>query len=385
MNTPRKRTRTVIVRDLRIGYGYPIAVQSMTATKTSDVERTIEQVHLLEKAGADIIRIAVDSTRDVEALKIIRKETHARLAVDLQENYRLARDVAPYVDKIRYNPGHLYHHEKTKPVKEKVAFIARIAKEHGLAIRIGVNCGSIDPDLKKKFPDDAVQAMLESALMHAQLLEDLDFTNFVVSLKDSDPLRVIEANEKFSEKRPDIPLHIGVTEAGLIPDGVIKTRYAFERLLSKGIGDTIRVSLTLPFNEKYREIEIARQILRDVETGNLQTLHMKPDQTLNIVSCPSCSRVENERFVELAQKIREATQFAKNYPITIAVMGCRVNGPGETDYADIGVWCGPTIVFLKRKKQILGHYSYSDILDRVVEEVHKLIQEDQPEYDYAEM
>ena len=121
MNTPRKRTRTVIVRDLRIGYGYPIAVQSMTATKTSDVERTIEQVHLLEKAGADIIRIAVDSTRDVEALKIIRKETHARLAVDLQENYRLARDVAPYVDKIRYNPGHLYHHEKTKPVKEKLS------------------------------------------------------------------------------------------------------------------------------------------------------------------------------------------------------------------------------------------------------------------------
>jgi len=220
---------------------------------------------------------------------------------------------------------------------------------------------------------DGVTAMVESALEHAALLDDLGFTRYVVSMKDSDPRKVIEGNKRFAAVRPDVPLHLGVTEAGMLPDGVIKTRIAFEQLLSRGIGDTLRVSLTLPFSEKWREVEAGREIIADVEAGRFRSVPQFLDGGLNIISCPSCSRVENEAFVDLAFKVKEITAYAKDYDITIAVMGCRVNGPGETDDADLGLWCGPRYVNLKRGEEELGAFGYDEVLGRLKTEMDALI------------
>ncbi len=377
----RAPSRPVRVGSVIIGGGNPIVVQSMAATRTQDIDATVAQVRMLHEAGAGVVRVAVDSVKDVQALAEIRARVpEANLVVDLQENYRLAAQVAPFVDKIRYNPGHLYHHEKQKSARDKVAFIAEQAAKHDCALRIGVNCGSVDPEMEEKFrgadpPElDGVTAMVESALEHARYLDDLGFDRYVVSLKDSDPRKVIEANRRFAAVRPEIPLHLGVTEAGMLPDGAIKTRIAFEQLLPQGIGDTIRVSLTLPFAEKWREVEVGKQIIADIEAGRFRSVP-KFERGLNIISCPSCSRVENEAFVELAFKVREMAQYAKEYDITIAVMGCRVNGPGETDDADLGLWCAPTFVNLKRGSEHLGAFRYDEVLDRLKVELDRIIEE----------
>ncbi len=374
MDIPRNPTRSVRIGSVTLGDGHPIAVQSMTATRTQDVVATTAQVDDLAAAGADIVRIAVDSPKDAEALGEIRQRTTANLSVDLQENYRLAKAVAPYVDKIRYNPGHLYHHEREKPWQDKVKFLVDVAGEHDCAIRVGVNCGSVDPaKVDTHDADDSLAPMLASALEHCQLLDQLGFTRYCVSLKDSDPKKVIEVNRRFAEERPDVPLHLGVTEAGLPPDGVIKTRIAFEQLISRGIGDTIRVSLTVPNVRKPEEIVAGRQILADIAAGRVRSVVDFGLNTLNIISCPSCSRVENEAFIELAQDVKEMTQYAAEHAITIAVMGCRVNGPGETDDADLGLWCGPNFVNLKRGSLELGAYPYDQILPRLKQELDTLV------------
>jgi (E)-4-hydroxy-3-methylbut-2-enyl-diphosphate synthase len=299
--------------------------------------------------------------------------TSANLSVDLQESYRLASMVAPHVDKIRYNPGHLYHHEREKPIRDKLAFLVDVAGANDCAIRIGVNCGSVDPDKAGKFAEDSLAPMVESALEHCAMLDALGFTRYVVSLKDSDPNKVIEGNKRFAAQRPDVPLHLGVTEAGLPPDGVIKTRIAFEQLLAAGIGDTVRVSLTVPNDRKKEEIAAGRGILDDVAHGRFRSVPRFDNDRLNIISCPSCSRVENEAFVDLAIKVKEMTAFAQQHAITIAVMGCRVNGPGETDDADLGLWCAPNHVNLKKGPESLGTYSYEEILPRLLRELDTLI------------
>jgi len=370
----RNPTRSVRIGSVAIGAGRPIAVQSMTATHTQDIDATVQQVNALDKSGAHVVRIAVDSKKDAAALAEIRRQTAANLSVDLQENYRLAGLVAPHVDKIRYNPGHLYHHEREKPWQEKVEYIAGVATDNDCAIRVGVNCGSVDPAKKEKYDaDDSVSPMLESALDHCAYLDSLGFTRYCVSLKDSDPQLVINVNRRFAEQRADVPLHLGVTEAGMPPDGIIKTRIAFEQLISRGIGDTIRVSLTVPNRRKPEEIAAGRDILDDIAGGRVRTVVDYGLNTLNIISCPSCSRVENEAFIELAQRVKEMTDYAKNHAITIAVMGCRVNGPGETDDADLGLWCGPNHVNLKRGEKELGAFSYDDILPKLKQELDKLI------------
>ena len=359
-----------------IGNGNPIAVQSMTATKTSDIDATVAQVNQLVNAGADLVRVAVDSKREADALAEIAAQTRANLTIDLQENYRLAEQVAPHVAKLRYNPGHLYHHERAKPWQEKVRYLAGIASEHDCAMRVGVNCGSVDPAKKDKYdPSDSISPMLESALDHCSFLDSIGFTNYVVSLKDSDPKKVIEVNQRFAVERPDVPLHLGVTEAGMPPDGVIKTRIAFEQLISRGIGDTIRVSLTLPNDRKYEEIEAGKQILNDIANGRVRSVVNFNTAGLNIISCPSCSRVENEAFVDLAAAVRDMTMYARDHEVTIAVMGCRVNGPGETDDADLGLWCAPNYVNLKKGERELGRYPYDEILDKLKAELDALIAE----------
>ncbi len=374
MDLPRNPTRAVRIGSITIGAGNPIAVQSMTATSTQDVDATAAQVNDLASAGADVVRIAVDGPKDAAALAEIRARTDANLSVDLQENYRLASTVAPHVDKIRYNPGHLYHHERTKPWQDKVKFLVDVAAQADCAMRVGVNCGSVDPaKVEQHDADDSLAPMLASALEHCELLDKLGYMRYCVSLKDSDPAKVIEVNRRFAEQRPDVPLHLGVTEAGLPPDGVIKTRIAFEQLISRGIGDTIRVSLTVPNARKGEEIANGRQILADIAEGRVRTVVDFGSNTLNIISCPSCSRVENEAFIELAQDVKTMTQYAEQHAITIAVMGCRVNGPGETDDADLGLWCGPNYVNLKRGSEELGAFPYDAILPRLKQELDALI------------
>ncbi len=367
-------TRAVRIGKYQVGAGAPIVVQSMCATKTTNIDATVAQVNQLEAAGAGVVRIAVDNPKEAAALKEIRSQTTATLSVDLQENYKIADKVAPYVDKIRYNPGHLHHIEKRKTIPEKVTRIVDIARDNDVALRVGVNCGSVAPAFLEKYPGDQMEALIQSTLYHCQLMDELGFGRFVVSLKDSDPAKVVEANSRFAAARPDVPLHLGVTEAGLPPDGVIKSRIAFEKLLVNGVGDTLRVSLTLPNERKHEEVTAGFQIIEDVKAGRFRSV---PDfgSGLNIISCPSCSRVENEKFVELAQQVKEMTVYAKEHQVTIAVMGCRVNGPGETDDADLGLWCGPTTVNLKKKSTKLGHFGYDVVLDRLRQELDSLIAE----------
>jgi (E)-4-hydroxy-3-methylbut-2-enyl-diphosphate synthase len=373
----RRPTRPLKIGSVTIGGANRLAVQSMTATRTQDVSATADQVSDLHQAGADVVRIAVDSKADAAAVSEIRQRTQANLSVDLQENYRLAELVAPHVDKIRYNPGHLYHHERDKPWQEKVTYLANVAVEHDCAIRIGVNCGSVDPAKRIGVgDDDSLAPMLQSALEHCELLDSIGFHRFCVSLKDSDPRKVIEVNRRFAKARPDVPLHLGVTEAGLPPDGVIKTRIAFEQLISRGIGDTIRVSLTVPNARKPEEIAAGRAILEDIAAGRVRSVVDFGHKSLNIISCPSCSRVENEAFIELAEDVKRVTEYASDYAFTIAVMGCRVNGPGETDDADLGLWCGPSTVNLKRRGETLGAFAYDTILPQLKIELDRLIASD---------
>lgn len=370
----RNPTRSVRIGTVTIGQFHPVTVQSMTATKTQDVDATVRQVNDLALAGADLVRIAVDSQKDADALAEIRRQTKANLSVDLQENYRLAISVAPHVDEVRYNPGHLYHHERQKPWQEKVRFLAGVCGDQDCAMRVGVNCGSVDPaQLELSTTQDSLAPMLASAFEHCDFLDAIGFTRYNVSLKDSDPAKVIEVNRRFAERRSDVPLHLGVTEAGLPPDGVIKTRIAFEQLLSRGIGDTIRVSLTVPNLRKPEEIQAGRQILADIAAGRVRSVVDYGLKTLNIISCPSCSRVENEAFIELAEQVKEMTAYAQDHALTIAVMGCRVNGPGETDDADLGLWCGPNFVNLKRGSEELGAFPYDNILPRLKLELDALI------------
>jgi (E)-4-hydroxy-3-methylbut-2-enyl-diphosphate synthase len=379
-NICRKPTRAVRIGSVIIGGGHPIVVQSMCATKTTDIEATVAQVDQLFAAGAGVVRIAVDNHRDCLALAKIRGRTKANLSVDLQENYRLAAEAAPWIDKIRYNPGHLYHLEREKPWQDKVRFIVDVAGENDCALRVGVNCGSVDPGILEKFPaGDRIGPMLASALAHCELIDQLGFTRYCVSLKDSDPETVVEINRRFAALRPDVPLHLGVTEAGMPPEGILKSRLAFEQLLSAGIGDTLRVSLTVPVARKHEEVLAGLEILANVAAGRVlgedYYRRAKADRKkgLEIISCPSCSRVENDRFYELAEKVRNSTRYAEDYRITIAVMGCRVNGPGETDKADLGLWCGPNFMNLKRGSTTLGTFSYEEIIPRMIMEIDAII------------
>jgi len=368
-------TRIISIGTIKIGGGLPVVLQSMTATKTTDIERTAETCRRLADAGAGIVRVAVDTLHDAEALQSIRKRTNVNLSVDLQENYRLAEVVAPFVDKIRYNPGHLHHAKPETTWQTKVERIVQIARQHDCALRIGVNCGSLDPALHEsrernnvERPDQPanIDVAITSALQHAEFIDSLGFDRFCVSIKSSDPMAVLLANRQFAAKRPDVPIHLGLTEAGLPPGGIEKSRAALEPLLAEGIGDTLRVSLTVPNDQKADEIEAGRLILRNVAAGNVLT-DWQPE-CVNIISCPSCARVENEQFVALAERVREAVRLV-NIPLTIAVMGCRVNGPGETDHADIGLWCGKTSVNLKRGSTLIGSFGYDEVIERMLDEM----------------
>ena len=388
-----KTTRIIQVGTVKFGGGLPVVLQSMAATKTTDIENTAETCQRLTDAGAGIVRVAVDTHDDAVAVKEIRKRTTANLSVDLQENYRLAEAVAPFVDKIRYNPGHLYHSDRELSWQAKVEWIVETARRHDCALRIGVNCGSLDPALAEADHlsqlihsgavqsadpskttdvfkgDGTISVALTSALQHAAFIDSLGFDCYCVSIKSSDPRSVFYANRHFAAARPDVPIHLGLTEAGLPPEGIEKTRVAMEPLLAANIGDTLRVSLTVPNERKAEEIEAGRLILQNVASGSIADInHWKPGN-INIISCPGCSRVENKHFMHLAQQVRDSvTGFAVgNRLLTIAVMGCRVNGPGETDHADIGLWCGKSVVNLKSGTTLIGAYGYDEVVEKMLD------------------
>lgn len=374
----RNPTREVQIGSICIGAAHPIAVQTMCATKTQDVEATFAQIVQLTEAGAKIVRVACDSPNDASALEAIAQKIRKldsplrekiNLSVDLQENYRIAERIAPFVAKVRYNPGHLHHVETDLPWQEKVRWLVSVARNHDIALRIGINCGSLDPS--KKAEENPIFA---SAVEHAAWMEELNFTRFCVSLKDSDPQKVLFINRLFAERHPQIPIHLGVTEAGVPPIGIQKSRAALEPLLFEGIGDTLRISLTVPNERKHEEVEAGAALTADVLAGRRTVTEGWTAQGLNIISCPSCSRVQNGRFVDLAEKVHEMAAYAKEFPITIAVMGCRVNGPGETDHADLGLWCGPSSVNLKCKGTLLGAFPYEEILGKLKEQLDILIQ-----------
>ena len=358
MKITRNPTRRVRIGTVTIGAGHPIAVQSMTATQTQDVAATVAQVNALVDAGADVVRIAVDNRRTPRPWPKSATRPRPICRSTCKRTIAWPSGVAPHVDKIRYNPGHLYHHEREKPWQDKVRFLVDIARDKRLRDprRRELRQRRSGRASRSTIRTDRLSPMLDSALEHCELLDSLGFTRYCVSLKDSDPRKVIEVNRRFAEARPDVPLHLGVTEAGLPPDGIIKTRIAFEQLISRGIGDTIRVSLTVPNDRKPEEIAAGRQILADIAAGRVRSVVDYGLKTLNIISCPSCSRVENEAFIELAQDVKEMTDYAREHAITIAVMGCRVNGPGETDDADLGLWCGPNFVNLKRGAESSGSF-----------------------------
>lgn len=344
----------------------------MCATKTVDVDATAAMAQKLSDAGAALVRVAVDTDRDADALAEIRRRTSAALSVDLQENYLLAEKIAPSVDKIRYNPGHLHHCRPEQPWEEKVRYLARVADDNDVALRVGVNCGSLDPVRRAAiraskgrgdYEDTQFDSLLKSAVEQTQFLDSIGFTRYCVSIKDSDPDVVIVVNRRFRQLRPEVPLHLGVTEAGLPPVGTMKSRHAMERLLSEGIGETLRVSLTVENDRKVEEVSAGQLILANVARGVIFDPAVERYPALNIVSCPSCSRVQNGAFVALARKVREVTVPFSDRPLTIAVMGCRVNGPGETDDADFGLWCGPDRVHLKKGTQELGAWPYGEIVD----------------------
>lgn len=381
--TQRRITRKIKVGSAYIGGDAPVLVQTMAATKTRDYEATAASVAKLAQAGAGIVRIAVDTPTDAEALAEIRKRVDANLSVDLQENFRLAERVAPFVDKIRYNPGHLHRLEPELSWEKKVEYLVAVANEHNCALRVGINSGSLDPEKLREYreklqrrdadpnaaADDAnfFDPPIRSALEHVDFLESIGFHRYCVSIKDSDPETVLLLNRRFAALRPLVPLHLGVTEAGAPPRGILKTRTALEPLLAEGIGETLRVSLTVVADQKEQEVAAGRLLLDNVAAGIIASTEELKKNALNIVSCPGCSRTQSVRFVELAHEIEKATEFAREYPFTVAVMGCRVNGPGESDDADLGLWCGGDRVNLKNSGVPVGAFSYEEVVLKTVE------------------
>lgn len=349
----RKQTKKVRVGNVFIGGGAPISVQSMCSTDTRDVKATVRQIRELEEVGCEIIRVAVPDMVAAKALGKIKKQIHIPLVADIHFDYRLALEaVKQGVDKVRINPGNIGSRKKTEAVVGAV-------KKRKIPIRIGINVGSLEKDILAKYKGRATpEGMVESASRHIKILEDLDFCDIVVSLKASDVPRTIEAYQLFSVKY-DYPLHLGVTEAGTIWSGSLKSAVGIGTLLAQGIGDTIRVSLTGSVTE---EVRVGFEILKSLglrERGPI------------LISCPTCGRTEID-LVSLANKVEKAISKIEK-PIKVAVMGCVVNGPGEAREADIGVAGGRKIGAIFIKGKVIKTVPEKEILPTLLSEINKII------------
>ncbi len=344
----RRRTKTVYIGTVPIGGGNPIVVQSMTKTDTADVKSTVKQIKSLEALGCEVIRLAVPHKKAVEALKKIKRSIKIPMIADIHFNWRLALGaIKEGVDGLRINPGNIGAQWKIKEV-------VSAAKDKGIPIRIGVNAGSLEKELMKKYGHPTPEALVESAGKHIEILEELGFTEIKVSLKASDVLRTIEAYRLFSAQY-NYPLHIGISEAGPPSKGIIKSSVGLGILLSEGIGDTIRVSLTA---EPEEEVRVAYGILRSLGLRK---------KGVDIVSCPTCGRCKID-LRRLVSKVEEKVHGIDK-PITIAVMGCVVNGPGEAREADFGIAGGKNRGILFKKGQIVKTVKEDILLDALLDEL----------------
>lgn len=351
----RRKTREVKIGNLVIGGENPIRVQSMTTTKTTDVPGTVKQILDLEEAGCEIIRVTAPTIEAAKAIGEIKKQIHIPLVVDVHFQYLLAMEaIKQGADKVRINPGNIGG-------KEKVKEVVLACKKRGIPIRIGINMGSLEKDLFEKYGNKGVSyVMLKSAERNIKILEDLDFFDIVVSLKGSNALTTIEANALFS-KRFDYPVHVGITEAGTLENGSIKSAVGIGSILSRGIGDTIRVSLSA---DPIEEVKIGWQILKSL--GLRQ-------KGIDFISCPTCGRTEID-LIGLANKVEKALAKVEA-PITVAVMGCVVNGPGEASFADIGLCGGRKQAAIFRKNKLVATVKESEAYERFLEEIKRLLVE----------
>ena len=353
--SPRRPTRKIKVGKLAIGGDAPITVQSMTTTPTSDINATLQQIAELTAAGCDIVRVAVPSQDDADALSAIAAKSKLPVVADIhfQPRYVFAAIEAGCA-KVRVNPGNI------KAFDDKIADIARAATEHGTSIRIGVNAGSLDPRLRSLYETDPAGALVQSALNEARLFEDVGFGEFGISVKHHDPVIMVDAYRRLSQAC-DYPLHLGVTEAGPAFQGTIKSAVAFGALLAEGIGDTLRVSLSAPPVE---EVKVGIKIL--------ESLNLRPRQ-FEIVSCPSCGRAQ----VDVYKLAEEVTEGLKHFtvPIRVAVMGCVVNGPGEAREADLGVASGNGKGQIFVKGEVIATVPEDQIVATLIAEANKLAEQ----------
>ncbi len=350
---PRRATRSVKVGALTIGGGSPIVVQSMTKTDTRDVEKTVAQVRQLEEAGCEIVRLAVPDIEAARALSSIRKQCpDAILVSDIHFQYKFAlMALDAGIDKLRINPGNIGD-------AEKVRTVVRRAQEQKVPIRIGVNAGSLERRLLEKYGFPTPEAMVESAEYHIKILEDLGFHDTIVSLKSSNVKLTVAAYRLFS-KRYDYPLHVGITEAGTQFSGTVKSCAGIGMLLAGGIGDTIRVSLA---TDPVEEVRVAYELLKALELRSRGPV---------VIACPTCGRLEVDLF-RIAQDIEQATMKIKT-PLTVAVMGCAVNGPGEAREADLGVAAGRGNGMIYRQGKAIRRVKEEEIVPALLEEIERFV------------
>lgn len=344
----RYPTKKIYVGGIAIGGDAPISVQSMIYSKTADIEATLDQIKRLHFAGCDIVRVAVVDMDDAVALKKIKKEISMPLVADIHFNYKLALVAAEVVDCIRINPGNIGSLERVKRVVEA-------CKQRSIPIRIGVNAGSLESKIEKKF-GATPKAMIESALYHIKLLEDLDFTDIKVSLKASDVLKTVEAYRGLRPLVP-YPFHLGVTEAGTLFHSTIKSAIGIGSLLLEGIGDTIRVSIT---GELEKEVEVGKAIIKDSGVAK---------EGVNIISCPTCGRIEAD-LVKAVKEVEMKTRHIKK-PLNISVMGCAVNAIGEAKHADVAIAYGKGAGLVMVRGEVVAKLPEDKLVDKFLEEVEK--------------
>ncbi|MGH9898607.1 MAG: flavodoxin-dependent (E)-4-hydroxy-3-methylbut-2-enyl-diphosphate synthase [Pyrinomonadaceae bacterium] len=351
-----RKSRAVKIKDIQIGGGAPVVVQSMTKTDTADVGATVAQIEEMVRAGCEVVRVAVPEREAAIALKEIRKRVpNVPLVADIHFHYKLAlMALEAGIDKLRLNPGNIGAHERIREV-------TRAAAAQGVPIRIGVNGGSLEKDLLAKYGTATPEAMVESALRHIRILEDLDFHDIIISLKASDVQRTVAAYRLLAEM-VDYPLHLGVTEAGSSFSGSIKSSIGLGILLHEGIGDTIRVSLAA---EPQEEVRVAWEILRSLELRK---------RGVTVVACPTCGRLDVDNFVGIVTEIERRLQHIEE-PLHLSIMGCAVNGPGEAHDSDLGVTFGRGVGMIYKNGVPMRKVSGEDIVEAFVSEAEKLVSE----------
>jgi (E)-4-hydroxy-3-methylbut-2-enyl-diphosphate synthase len=352
MLTKRNNTKKIKIGNIEIGGGNPIAVQSMTKTRTSDIDATVKQIHALEKEGCQIVRCAVPDRESAEAIREIKRQINVPLVADIHFNHHYAIIAAEAgADKLRINPGNIGDHEKIKAVVDA-------AKACKIPIRVGVNSGSLETKIRKKFHGHVTaEGLLKSALNNIQTLQQFDFHDIVVSIKATSVPMTIKAYELIS-KKVSYPLHVGITEAGIPRIGTIRSAAGIGAILSRGIGDTIRVSLT---GDPLEEVRIGYEILKSLEL----TFH-----GVTVISCPTCGRTDID-VIKIAQEIEERSRLIKQ-PLTVAVMGCEVNGPGEAADADVGLAGGRGVGLIFREGVVVRKVPEDEMIDALMDEIESM-------------